>query len=196
MKTIYKATVECFDELQGEPPKHPDWTYSNYFESEEDADAFCGKAVELCLSVYRSKHSDMTLKEESKPDGIGLYDENGYIMFAVLYKVEKLETVSSESAYDDMIHRNRNNHFFDDIKFDYEEENELIENERLCMEVEQLLDPEQSVLAKDFFSDDDDDEPEDKPVEMSCKEFLGDEYAGDMNVTPESFFGLPPLENK
>lgn len=183
MKMIYKVDVKCFDELQSEPPKRPDWTYSNYFESEEDADTFCGKATELCLSVYRSKHGDMTLKEKSKPDGIGLYDENGYIMFAVTYNIEKLETVSSESAYDDMIARNRNNHFFDDIKFDDEEE--AVE-----------FDPETSMLAKDFFSDDDDDEPEDKQVEMSCKEFLGDEYAGDVNVTPESFFGLPPLEKK
>lgn len=160
MKTIYKATVKCFDELQGESPKHPDWTYSNYFESEEDADAFCGKAVELCLSVYRSKHRDMTLKEESKPDGIGLYDENDYLMFAVVYKVEKFETVSSESAYDDMIYRNRNNHFFDDIKFDDEEENELLENLYLCIEAARLSESEGAMPVKDFFCVD-----EDEPAE-------------------------------
>lgn len=146
MKCIYKVTIDCSNAPGRDYPSPLDWKYSNYFESEEDAYTFCRKAAEYGLSVYRSKHSDITSKEDSRPDCTVLLDEDGCMIFHLSHKVQKLETVSSESAYDDMIHHIRNNPV---TTFSEEEWNKLFESLGLCKE--DIENSETSMLAKDFF---------------------------------------------
>lgn len=149
MSKVYKATFKCFDELGNELPKSPDWEYTNYFDTAEDAEAFCRKAAEQCVSVYRSRYPGQAFKEDVRPTETALYRTDEVdgkpfdaLMFCVGFKVEKLESVGVQAAYDDMLAANRK--FFDAefvegyeagvVKTKEDEENELLENEARCRE--------------------------------------------------------------